>query len=201
MSPSKSLTFTAIAVVLVVGVLEAGLRFAFASEPIANRLLKSYDETSWRIGWVNRRHRGIEVLYGFDRYDASKGWSLVPGLRDLDVFDGKILNTNRRRYRGRTDYRRKKPEDVKRIVVLEDSFTFGDEVSDGETYSDYLQEQLDGVEIINLGVHGYGHDQMLIVLEELGTRLRPDIVLLGFIYDDVARNGLAFRDYAKPYFR
>jgi hypothetical protein len=39
-----------------------------------------------------------------------------------------------------------------------------DEVSDDETYSFYLQEMLPQAEIINMGAHGYGHDQMLILL-------------------------------------
>ncbi len=55
-------------------------------------------------------------------------------------------------------------------MVLADSFTFGDEVSDDETYSSYLQQALPGAENINLGVHGYGHDQMLILLMEDGIK-------------------------------
>jgi hypothetical protein len=42
-------------------------------------------------------------------------------------------------------------------LILGDSFTFGDEVSDNETYSYYLQQMLPHTEVINMGVHGYGH--------------------------------------------
>jgi hypothetical protein len=59
---------------------------------------------------------------------------------------------------------------------------------------------LPGVEVLNLGVHGYGHDQMLLYLKEEGVKYKPDIVLLGFISEDVQRNALCFRDYAKPCF-
>jgi hypothetical protein len=51
-----------------------------------------------------------------------------------------------------------------------------------------------------MGVHGYGHDQMLILLQDEGVKYRPDIVLLGFIGLDMTRNLLDFRDYAKPRF-
>jgi len=85
-------------------------------------------------------------------------------------------------------------------VVLGDSFTFGDEVSDDETYSHYLQELLPDAEVINMGIHGYGHDQMLILLEEVGIKYEPDIVILGFVPMDMARNLLNFRDFAKPRF-
>jgi hypothetical protein len=54
--------------------------------------------------------------------------------------------------------------------------------------------------VINLGVHGYGHDQMLVYLREEGIRYRPDVVVLGFLTGDMERNVLAFRDYAKPRF-
>jgi hypothetical protein len=51
-----------------------------------------------------------------------------------------------------------------------------------------------------MGVHGYGHDQMLIFLQEEGIKYKPDIVILGFIAADMNRNTLQFRDYAKPRF-
>jgi hypothetical protein len=36
-------------------------------------------------------------------------------------------------------------------------------------------------EVINMGVHGYGHDQMLILFGEEGVKYEPDIVILGFL--------------------
>jgi hypothetical protein len=50
---------------------------------------------------------------------------------------------------------------------------------------------------INMGVHGYGHDQMLILFGEEGVKYEPDIVILGFLPLDMARNVLKFRDFAK----
>jgi hypothetical protein len=75
-----------------------------------------------------------------------------------------------------------------------------DEVSDDEIYSFYLQEMLPQAEIINMGAHGYGHDQMLILLKEEGIKYQPDIVILGFLGLDMSRNLLSFRDFAKPQF-
>ncbi|MBW1818455.1 MAG: hypothetical protein JRJ60_15020 [Deltaproteobacteria bacterium] len=85
-------------------------------------------------------------------------------------------------------------------MILGDSFTFGDGVSDTETYSYYLQEMLPTAEIINMGVHGYAHDQMLIYLMEEGIKYEPNIVILGFLSRDMPRNLLTFRDFAKPKF-
>jgi hypothetical protein len=83
-------------------------------------------------------------------------------------------------------------------LILGDSFTFGDEVSDDETYAFYLQQMLPQAEVINMGVHGYGHDQMLILLREEGIKYEPDIVIVGFLALDMSRNLLSFRDFAKP---
>src|SRR5262245_47270071 len=89
---------------------------------------------------------------------------------------------------------------MSRIVVLGDSFTFGEEVSDTETYPHLLQELLPTVEVINLGVHGYGHDQMLVLFREEGSKYEPSLVVLGFVASDMERNLMGFRDYAKPRF-
>ena len=73
-------------------------------------------------------------------------------------------------------------------------------MSDHETFPHVLEQLLAPAEVVNLGVHGYGHDQMLLRYRAEGRRYAPDLVLLGFVADDVGRNLLAFRDYAKPRF-
>ena len=47
-----------------------------------------------------------------------------------------------------------KPDGVMRVLVFGDSLTFGDEVTDDETYVAHLQTMLPGTEVLNLGVHG-----------------------------------------------
>lgn len=123
----------------------------------------------------------MEAYYAFDMYDASKGWIPKPNLRDVKTFDNKTLNTNSKGLRGKRDFPYTKNKNKVRILILGDSFTFGDEVSDDETYSAYLQAMLPDTEIINMGMHGYGHDQMLILLKEEGIKYQPDIVILGFL--------------------
>lgn len=182
--------------------IELGTRLAFQQDAIVGRLIRDYDQISWQLSWINRHQLGIEVQFAFDRFDPTKGWSSFPKIRDLPVFEDKVLNTNRFGHRGNLDLTRAKRPGWKRIIVLGDSFTFGDEVSDDETYSYYLGQALADrqIEVVNLGVHGYGHDQMLILLKELGVSLAPDLVIVGYISVDITRNGMAFRDYAKPQF-
>jgi hypothetical protein len=84
--------------------------------------------------------------------------------------------------------------------VLGDSFTFGEEVSDDETYTHYLESALPNTEVLNLGVQGYGHDQMLLYMKEEGAKYRPDVVIVGFASLDIYRNTWTFFAYAKPKF-
>jgi hypothetical protein len=179
---------------------EGFARLAFSIPQLGTHLQANEDYT-YRRNWVREHQKfGIEVYYTFDMYDPTKGWIPKPNLRDVKAFNSKILNTNSKGFRGKKDFPYTKSKEKLRILILGDSFTFGDEVSDDETYSYYLQEMLPHTEVINMGIHGYGHDQMLILFKEEGVKYQPDIVILGFLPLDMSRNLLDFRDFAKPRF-
>ncbi len=118
----------------------------------------------------------------------------------MRVFDGKVLNTNSKGLRGNTEYDYQRIPGKHRVVVLGDSFTFGTEVSDKETYSHYLESALPNTEVLNFGVQGYGQDQMLLYLQEEGIKYKPDVVVVGYVAMDTHRNLLKFFGYAKPKF-
>ena len=177
---------------------EGAARIALSRKSLRERLFTN-DDASWRLRWVARQDLQGRLNYAVDEWNPSRGWALKPNLRDVP-FRGKTVNSNAKGLRGRREFAYQKPDGVVRIVVLGDSFTFGEEVGDDETFSHYLQESIPDSEVLNLGVHGYGHDQMLIYLRDEGIKYRPDIVILGFLPDDMERNVLSFRDYAKPHF-
>src|SRR5262245_7755825 len=178
---------------------EAAARLALRSDALFQRIAAE-DDASWRLRWVRRQRGGVRLSYRFDVHHPTRGWALRPGIEPTDAFGGKILSSNSRGLRGRAEHDYAKPPGVIRIVTLGDSFTFGEEVGDDETWSHQLEELLPGSEVLNLGVHGYAHDQMLLYLQEEGVRYHPDVVLLGFMGDDMERNLLRFRDFAKPHF-
>jgi hypothetical protein len=67
-------------------------------------------------------------------------------------------------------------------------------VHDHETLPFYLSQRLGpGWEVINLGVPGYGIDQMVLAYEKHRASLKVDIVLLAFIDEDIERVFEAFR--------
>jgi hypothetical protein len=178
---------------------EGASRLALRSDAFFRRVAGD-DDATWRLRWARRHAKQGALYYSFDAWSPTRGWALRPGLRDVPAFGGKRLNSNSKGIRGRREYAYAKPPGVVRVLVLGDSFTFGEDVGDDETYSHYLERSLPGVEVLNMGVHGYGHDQMLLYFQEEGVRYRPDAVVLGFLPDDMERNLLSFRDYAKPRF-
>jgi lysophospholipase L1-like esterase len=95
-------------------------------------------------------------------------------------------------FRDTTDYAYEKPEGVLRILVLGDSFTIGYEVEQDETYSAVLERYLErhGVraEVLNAGMSGASTAEALVFLEHEGVRYEPDIVVLGFYWNDLEDN-------------
>jgi lysophospholipase L1-like esterase len=63
------------------------------------------------------------------------------------------------------------------VVVVGDSLAFSYGVDDEEAWSRLVTESLPGIDIINLGLPGFGPQQYLRVLESFGFDLRPKLVL------------------------
>ena len=79
-----------------------------------------------------------------------------------------------------------------RVAVLGDSFVFGSGVTQDEPVTRRLAALLGpAFEVVNLGVPGYGTDQALLTLRRWGRRLSPDLVLVGFFWNDVMENASA----------
>ena len=71
------------------------------------------------------------------------------------------------------------------IVVLGDSYSFGNGVDDGEEYPAVLAGLLaDQADVVNLGVPGYGLTQQIRLFYEFGQAYDPAIVLLQFTDND-----------------
>ena len=86
------------------------------------------------------------------------------------------------------------------ILVTGDSYAYSDEVKDNETWPAYLQGMIHR-RIVNGGVPGYGLDQSVLRTEQLAKQLKPELIVLAFIADDLQRAEMR-RLYGgeKPYF-
>jgi hypothetical protein len=94
------------------------------------------------------------------------------------------------------------PESGRPILTVGDSFTFGDEVADAETWPAYLEGILDR-RVLNAGVSAYGIDQAVLRGELLLDRYDPEVVILSFISDDIDRTERSYYQWGfglKPYF-
>jgi hypothetical protein len=134
-----------------------------------------------------------ETVYG--RPDGALGWVPLPNLdrfhmTEVDLQGKPVLDyyvsTNSRGFRGRREYQIPKPAGVRRVVVIGDSYTWGQAVEEDETIPARLERE--GVEAPNLGVISYGPGQMLLRLRQDGFSLEPDVVLCCLIGDDVHRD-------------
>ncbi|HYG56060.1 MAG TPA: GDSL-type esterase/lipase family protein [Burkholderiales bacterium] len=81
----------------------------------------------------------------------------------------------------------KKPGEL-RVAVLGDSLTVSAGVPADAIWTSRLQERLRATHpqarVVNLAVGGYNLEQYAIVLEEVGLRLQPDVILIGIAADN-----------------
>jgi hypothetical protein len=89
------------------------------------------------------------------------------------------------------------------ILAVGDSFTFGDEVEDHETWPARLEGLLNR-RVLNAGVGAYGIDQAFLRAELLLDKYDPEVLILSFISDDINRTEFSYYPYGggwKPYFQ
>lgn len=164
-------------------------------------LLKGYDSivySPWyKEKWLLRQQWKTQDFspYLTDEYDTLLGWKLKPMLNNVSVGNWKV-SSNAFACRGKDTLRVGAPK----WLFIGDSFTFGECVNDTENFAAYLRQYFPVVDILNMAVHGYGHDQQYLRFKRDGLALQPSVVVFGFVNDDVPRNSLSFRDYAKPFF-
>jgi hypothetical protein len=90
------------------------------------------------------------------------------------------------------------------IAVVGDSFTFGVGVDDSDTFCAKLQAMRPaGREVVNYGVAGYGLGQMLLRLVNEAMALKPRVVVVAIIEDDIERTACVWsvNGYPRPQMR
>ena len=126
-------------------------------------------------------------------YDARLGYIQRPG------FGSKDVNYDRDGFRVMPPL----PADATDrapVLATGDSFTQGDEVRDDQSWPAVLQGLVKR-RTINAGVAAYGIDQTVLRTEILAAQVKPSIIVVGFIADDLRRAEMS-RTWGveKPYF-
>lgn len=128
-------------------------------------------------------------VYGFQEgvfmKDKNIGYKLSPNYEGVQSIYGKTfeLRTNSDGLRDDREYSYERTDKV-RILILGDSYAFGNGVNLEETYAEFLREDYENAEIINLGVPGYGINNEYLSYVYEGAKYNPDIILIGFMNND-----------------
>ena len=143
------------------------------------------------LAWQDWRTVNVRDLQPSSIYDASVGWLQKPFIASSD------MNTIEHGIRKNSN--RAEAPDQAAILAVGDSFVVGGEVKDAEAWPAHL-ERLTGWRVLNAGVNGYGVDQTGLNAERLLPLLKPKLVLVGILTDDIARSRYRVRIAPKPYF-
>jgi lysophospholipase L1-like esterase len=101
---------------------------------------------------------------------------------------GALIRTNS--YGIRDDEPQAEGNDLRRVVALGDSFTFGFGVSGDETWPNVLERLLnersgdDPFEVLNFGVGGYSTRDEVLTLRHKGMEWDPELVVIGYTLND-----------------
>jgi lysophospholipase L1-like esterase len=134
------------------------------------------------------------------QYDAELGWFPKPnnevsytGTRTIHIAHNEMGFRDKPHTREKT-----RP----RLIFLGDSFVWGYDVEEGERFTEFLQAELPSIEVINLGVSGYGTDQCYLLLRKFFDFYDPDAVIYMFSETDIRDNSVNFnyKAYYKPYY-
>lgn len=148
-------------------------------------------------GWVYTRPDLESYRSTIDVFDSITGWS--PRLSsDKFPYATGTFTTDNCGVRQNLNSHLQHDTSAIRIVTIGDSFTFGEDESDENTYPAQMELMLDSCKVYNLGVHGFGLDQMLLHLRKHIKRIKPQIAVISFIAQDIDRATTSYTNYLKP---
>jgi len=128
-------------------------------------------------------------------HDELVGHRMIPGARirfagpEFDV----QFEINKAGFRQDADVSPDRRPRSRRILLVGDSFTFGQGVATGERFGEKLSAALPNVEVVNMGLSGTGTDQQFLLYRRDGVKYEPDLVLLCYMTENIRRNATAAR--------
>jgi lysophospholipase L1-like esterase len=122
----------------------------------------------------------------FMRAHPTRGWAMVPA-QDHFTYKHEV-RVNALGLRG-AEVGAKAPGE-RRVLFLGDSLTYGQGVAEEDTVPGALERELAARtgtrwSVVNAGHRAYDTPQELALLEEHGATIQPDVVLLGWYWNDV----------------
>jgi hypothetical protein len=184
--PRRRALFAALALLL-------GLCFVLAA---VETVLRVADPIGLNYEVEHLRYRNVALRYSWDGLPPERLgeidldgvlYRMKPSL-DVDIGSYR-LRTNRLGFRG-PEIAVPKGPDTFRILVLGDSVAYGTGVDDGVTFLRRWEAELNAAggrrfEVVNTGHPMYDSAQELALLRDEGLALRPDLVLLVYVVNDI----------------
>jgi hypothetical protein len=132
--------------------------------------------------------------------DPELGWTIGRSGVSRDDAGELQYTSNSQGVRAAPDrvYAHTPPPGKVRIVTVGDSFTHSDEVGNAQTWQHALESRRGDLELLNLGVPGYGTDQALLRWRRDGRCFESQFVILGIWPENVCRNLSVIRYYLVP---
>ncbi|MGA3405836.1 MAG: SGNH/GDSL hydrolase family protein [Candidatus Bathyarchaeia archaeon] len=117
------------------------------------------------------------------------GWWWIPNLKSMIIGEHLyLLRTNSVGMRSDREYPLKRPEDRHRIVILGDSQTAGQGVTNSDRFSDLLEKSYPNLDVMNFGLYGSGTDQQLLIYETLAKSFEANAYIFAPYWNNIARN-------------
>jgi hypothetical protein len=104
-----------------------------------------------------------------------------------------MYRSNSAGIRANREYTVHVPAGVTRVAAFGNSFTEGVGVRNDQCWTYLLQKDLKNVEVLNFGVRAYGTDQAFMRYRIEGKRYQPNIVIIGFMLENIRRNVNRYR--------
>jgi hypothetical protein len=172
---------------------------------------------SWRLGLTSQLplsydQQGLGNMIssneGLLRFDRDLGWSPQPSVDRSHINNNNELIRYQHDAAGlRVDPGNPVPPASRRILAFGDSFTYCEEVNFSDCWTQHLQAQLPGTEVLDYGVPAYAPDQAWLRYQREGRGQAPCAVLIGNMVENINRVVNRFRPFymgdiplAKPRF-
>lgn len=142
-----------------------------------------------------KAERGVKALLAEDSpslYSKEVGWIPRPD------FSWKMHQIGPQGIRGTKVYPETPADPEKRILCVGDSFTFGYEVEDDQTFPHHAEQLLPGTEWMNFGICGAGLTQALLHYRENAKSFGGKYVVIGFMTNNAKRTVNCFRPFVSP---
>jgi hypothetical protein len=141
----------------------------------------------------------------FSRFDPKLGWSPIPSVRQYhsDQDFSVLVEQNRLGLRAPEEIGMARANGKYRALVLGDSYVWGYGAEQADIFTNGAVHGRDDLELVNMGVSGYGTDQELLLYRDFGSKFDVDAVVLAFTtYNDIDNNlDKRAYGYQKPYFK